>query len=202
MQRIDYNVINSAKNTDGRMSALEAEVARCGYVSLTDALAHPDMCGPVMLAWLQQDEAKNMRTGQQQKWHIQVLTDEWGNKPSKGGIVKRKLALPPVDKAGRTLRSNVVKDMQRRGTWERDYVETREFVIDEKGCIECSYDDAVYFLSQYGIHFETRAGLCGRREISSRQCKSPEGGMKYIRYWRYVEAPPWVYKDLDKIKKA
>lgn len=199
-KRVNYGVINQAKNESQRIDLLEAEIKKVDYICLTDAIAHPDMCGPVMLNYLQNEEIQNMRMGTQHKWKIQVIRDEWGEPPVKGGVIIREIMKPLVDKTGRMLTSKVINDMRRRGSFEEKFIEKREFVIDSMGCVECSYDDAVYFLTTYGVHFETGHALCGYKELSSGPCRAPGGGMKHVWYWRYKEAPPWVYSKLEKIK--
>jgi hypothetical protein len=197
---IDYNAIVAQKTLDERLAALRREVARCEYVCLTDAIAYYDFGGAMMFLYLADDEINNMREGKQRRWKIQVVRDEWGNPPVPGEFVERRIQKKPVDAAGRKLKSRAINDAKRRGTWERDFVEIRRFEIDDRGCIECSYDDAGWFLSEFGMHYDqSGVAICGRKEISGGPCKAPDGKQKHIWYWRYQEAPPWVYEKLPLI---
>jgi hypothetical protein len=202
MERVDYGVINAARTENQRLELLEQEIERVGYICLTDALVHPDQCGSLMLAWLQNEETRNMRSGTQRKWMIKVIRDAWGKELKPGDFVTRKIMLPLKDRAGRLLTSRVLNKMRQRGAFDKTFIEERKFKVDEKGCIECSYDDAVYFLVDYGVHFETRHAITGRREMSSGPCKAPDDTMRHVWYWRYEEAPPWVYSRLKKLKKS
>ncbi len=199
-KRVDYNNISTQKTLNGRIEALENEVKSAEYVCVTHALTHYNFGGALMLERLHRDNADKMPTGENRKFKIFVMRDAWGTAPKPGDVVERKIMRPLRDKAGRKIRTTAVNDMKRRGTWENDFVLKREFIVDDKGCIECTIDDAVYFLQGHGVHFEDKgAALCGRREMTSGPCKSPDGQQKHVWYWRYWEAPPWVYDKLPSL---
>lgn len=193
-RHINYSYICAPRTVDARLQALDNEIDRVGYICLTDAIAYQTYGGTMVMETLATERKTPKRT-----WKIRVLKDEWGNPPKPGDVLVRKIQRPLRDRAGRKMRSTTIKDMKRRGTFEKNYIEKHEFKVDNKGCIECEYEHAAWFLSTYGIHYETRAALGGHREFSSEPCKSPSGGMLHVHYWRYEEAPPWVYETLPDI---
>ena len=201
MERIDYNAIWSQRTEDGKWDALENEVERVGHVCLSDTLTHLSSGGYMMLEWLGKQEEQNMRAGTEMRWKIRAIQDEWGNEYKPGDKVVRKITKPYRDKAGRKYRSNAINDFKRRGVYDKMFVEKREFIVDDKGCIDCSYDDAAFFLTEFGTHYASGEALCGRRELSSGPCKAPDGSEKHVRYWRYSEAPQDVYDNLPSLKK-
>lgn len=201
-KRVDYNTIATQKNLEGRLTALENEIKSAGYVCLTDAITNYSFGGQIMLERLMRDDKDLAPTGDNRKWKLFVMRDEWGNVPKPGDKVVREILRPFKDRAGRKLRSTAMNDMRRRGTFNRDLVIRREFTVDDKGCIECTYDDAAWFLQEHGVHFEdTGAAICGRREIAGGQCRAPDGNMRTVWYWRYWEAPPWVYDKLPSLNQ-
>jgi hypothetical protein len=200
--KIDYNAIWSQKTEDAKWTALENEVERVGHVCLSDTLTHLNSGGYMMLEWLGNQELQNIRAGTEMRWKIRAIQDEWGNKYKPGDKVTRRIQKPLKDKAGRKYRSNAINDFIRRGTFEKMFIELREFVVDDKGCIDCSYDDAAWFLTEFGTHYNSGVALCGRRELSSGPCKAPDGSERHIRYWRFSEAPQEVYEQLPALKKT
>lgn len=198
--RVDYNAIVTQRTLDGRIEAMMREIEKSGYVCLTDAISHYEFGGALMLERLMRDHEDKMPTGEQRRWKLFVMRDEWGNAPKPGEKIVRAVMRKRVDAAGRKMRSRAINDMKRRGTYDKQFVHKREFVVDDKGCIECTIDDAAWFLMEYGVNFESPTeALCGRREISGSPCRAPDGSFKHVWYWRYYEAPPWVYDKMPSI---
>lgn len=215
-QRVNYHHIISPRTIDQRLEALDAEIKRVDYVCLTDAISHMGQGGEMMFEALAEDHRQKVNTGKQRTFKIRVLRDQWGNEPSPGDVVKVKRQKPYRDRAGRKLRSRAINDMKRRGTFDKAFIEIAEYVIDTDGCITCNFEDGGHLLLEFGVHFESREALCGRRELSSGPCKvldengrgmqaeddegkprydeagAPVPLMKHVWYWRYEEAPPWT----------
>lgn len=202
--RIDYNAILSQTTAVSRIEALEREIEKCDYICLTDAIAGMKLGGNLLFEYLGKNEYEAMLSGNVRKYRIRILQDEWGNKPKPGDKIVRTIQKHHRDKAGRKMRINHVNDMRRRGTYKKEFITERVYVIDDKGCIECPFEDAGWFLSEYGVHFESepRMAICGRKELSGAPCKCPDGTLKHVRYWRYEEAPPWVYDKLPSLKRT
>jgi len=192
---INYAYIVAPRTLDARLEALDRELERVSYISLTDAISYSRSGGALVMETLAAENPSR-------KFKIQVLKDEWGNVPKPGDIVTRKIQKKMVDRAGRKLRGNAVNDMKRRGTFDKKYIDVREFVVDDKGCIECDYDDAGWLLATYGVHCDSDAAMGGRREFSKAPCEAPDGQMMHVHYWRYKEAPPWLYSELPDLTKT
>lgn len=200
-QRVDYSKIIARRTADDKIKTLRAEIDRVNEILLTDAIVNMDRGGALMMKWLEEDEQRGMRAGTPRRWKLRVLRNEWGVEPPELKFIERRVMLPLKDEAGRVLRSRIINDMKRRGDFDRNFIETRKFAVDDKGCIECTFDDAGWFLQEFGKHFETGIAICGRRELSGGPCKAPDGSMKHVWYWRFEEAPSWVYDKLPVLKK-
>jgi hypothetical protein len=198
-KRIDFQRCLDHRTLDGKLQAFDKEIERVGYVCLTDVAAHRGMGGEYVLEIL--GEEYKDRSVEPRKWKLQVLCDAWGDVPKPGDVVTRKVTRQFKDRAGRKLRSRAVNQMIIQGGYDKAFVQKFDFVVDEKGCIECDFESAGDFLMDYGVHFETGEGLGGRRELSGGPCKAPDGSIKHVRYWRYKEAPPWVYDKLPVLTK-
>jgi hypothetical protein len=86
------------------------------------------------------------------KWKIRVISDEWGQPVKPGDVVTRKIA-----RNNRDHRGNLTSCMDRNiaiaaGTYEDDYYRHLPFKVDDRGCIECGFEDAVAFINTRGIH--------------------------------------------------
>ena len=201
--RINYSLIANQSSTDGRLRALEDEIDRADYICLTDAVLNLGNCGELMMEWLGTEEKNNTSLENRRNFKIKILTDEWGNEVLPGEYLVRKKMKPLVDIGGRKLRSNAINDMKRCGTFDKQYIEERKFKVDKDGCITCGFEDAGWFLSEYGVNFDTdpKQPVCGRKEFSGGPCKAPDGKMKITHYWRYEEVPPWTEEKKEKQNK-
>ena len=201
--RVNYPMLAQIRNGEQRLEAMQEEIAKCDYLCLTDALSHTTMGGPLVLQWLEDELRRNAPTGNIRKFRIHVIRDEWGREPPAFMFVERKIQLPLRTRAGKRMSNRMANDMRRMGTFESQFVITRRFDLDERGCFEASYEDAGAFLATYGIHFQTKTALPtnGHRELSGGQCVAPDGSLKHIWNWRYEEAPPWIYEKLPIITK-
>lgn len=203
MDSINYNQIWSHKTENEKWLALKAEVARVKYVSLTDVYTNLSNGGYMMLSFLDRQEKEGFRTRSEYRWKLRAICDEWGNEYKPGDVIVRKIQRPLTDEAGRKYRANAINDFRRRGVFEQKFIEKREFVVDEKGCIDCSYEDAAWFISEYGVSYkDPTQALCGRREETRDECRAPDGSMRKIKYWRFYEVPPDIYETLEPLNKT
>lgn len=83
------------------------------------------------------------------------------------------------------------------GSFSERFEANRRYVVDEKGCIQCRFTDAGYFLQHWGVHFRTNRGMCGKPEISKEPCKTRTGEMLHVWYWRYAEVDAAQYAKLS-----
>ena len=222
---IDWSRIYSAPNSDAALTALDSEIERVGYVCLTDCFANINRGGAGVLQRLDPASAyidgalTPLDDAAERRYKILVMRDEWGNVPQPGDKVIHKIAKPFKDARGRRLPSK--NPYLRDGTYERKFMNVREYTVDERGCIECDYRSAAFFISQYGVHYDPKGGaVCRRKELSGGTCRvmGPDGAPiplldgngnqmvdangnprfveKYVWYWRYKEVPPWDYENL------
>jgi hypothetical protein len=169
---------------------------------LSDVLAHPKG-GPLVQIRLGMEA--NSRSGKRFRWKIKVLCNEYGEPPKVGDTVTRTIREP------RQIYSNLNEhtlistgDMNTATTagYGSDYHTVIPFLVDEKGCIECEFDDAVYFLHGYGVHGRTNRVLNGQRakrvtdEPAKMKSGPYKGQFKHIHYWRYQEVDQEQYEAL------
>jgi hypothetical protein len=122
------------------------------------------------------------------RWKIQVLCDEWGNKPVPGEEIVIKMQ-KSLYKHGKPIGGNVLSAAKMRGSYEDEYVKKIKYKIDEKGCVEVGYRDAVHLINNWGVHPQTGYAICRKEERSSGPVKTKDGGMLHVCYWRYREVP-------------
>ena len=202
MQRIDYEAIDRKGRKESRIAAANEAALDVDYICITDAYANLERGGQEILEILARRELESIQTGRVDRFKIRVLRDEWGNTPPELRVVEREIMRPLKTPGKKNLTLKQIGRMKRRGTFKRNYIIRRTFDIDSDGCIDCTYSDASYFLSQYGVHFDPGIDepITGRKEISGGQCKSPDGSMRHVWYWRYAEVPPWMQKKGKKDK--
>ena len=156
-----------------------------------------------MLIALEEQEKTALMTRQQPfKWKILVRRDEWGNVLQPGDVVKRVIPINRKNRDNQPVSSDLFNRAKIRGSFEAEYEYAVEYVVDDKGCIECSFSDAGYFLFNWGVHHKTNLGMTTKREQSEEPCKAPNGNMLHVWYWRYSEVDREDYEKLPSRKQA
>jgi len=212
-KKIDFNAILLARS-QGKKQAneiIDAIIGECANDDppyLSDVLAHKKG-GPLVQVRLGEEAEK--RGGKNFRWKIRVLCDDYGQVPQPGDVVTRTIRERSQlysDQESHTLWGNADMDVAKmQGTYADDFETRIEFVIDDKGCIECGFDDAVAFLNGHGVH-----GVSGRplnphnaKRVTDEPVKlksGPHAGeFKHIHYWRYQEVDAEQYEALPKLTK-
>ena len=185
-KHIDYNMISNTRGMNEKMQRLEEEIDRCEYVCLTDALDQRERGGQLALLFLDDELKFDKRDDGPRMWRLRVLRHADGKPVKPGDKIVRRIPRPLKDRAGNKINSRSVNRMIQSGEYERNYVRKKTFVVDRDGCISCSYQDAGYFLTSFGVHYTTGFAICGKREVSG-----GGGKAKATWNWLYVEEVPW-----------
>jgi len=188
-EQINYELVKSQRTRSEAMNTFKKEAERVGYISLTDALLNLSGGGTFALKYLdaQHQIDINKVDGEARTWKIRVLKDVYGNKVKPGDVIVHSVQNKPVNSAGRMLRISALNDMIRRGTYDKDYVDRREFIVDDDNCIKCFFSDAFYFLYEFGVNEDNGQPLTGRPEFSKKA-----KGAKQKHYWRFHEVHPVI----------
>jgi hypothetical protein len=87
------------------------------------------------------------------------------------------------------------------GSFNRDFTDVREFVLDEKGCISCEFEDAGSFLNINGVHAATNKTLTTKPRSSREPLETPNGQKLHKHHWRYKEITKAEYAKLNSVGK-
>lgn len=171
---------------------------------ISDLILNIDRGGQAIMIALGEREIKELQTpdADRFRWKIQVLCDEWGNPPQPGDIVTRVVMKGLYKRDGIPTSSKVMSRAKIDGSYSKRFEDRFKYVVDDKGCIECGFTAAGYFLNVYGVHAITRHGMTTKPELSGEPSKSPSGQMLHVHYWRYKEMDKAMYEALPKIKKG
>lgn len=167
---------------------------------LSDLIVSDDDAITVALSDMEQEAMRTRRDGL--TWRLLVIRDEWGNVPQPGEAIDR---IIPINRKTRDGKPVSAKDINRAmvdGSYSKKYEDNRSYTIDEKGCISCSFSDAVYFLKHWGIHGKTRTGITYHPEHSQEPCIAPNGQKLHVWYWRFAEVDNAEYAKLGKRVQA
>ncbi len=180
---------------------------------LSDLIANPDTGGIAVSIALEARLLEMGRSGQDIfKWKIQVLCDEWGNKPQPGDFVTVKHQKNIYKKPGKPTPGHEMNRAKIDGSFEKKFRNVVKYEVDKKGCISVGRDDATYFIQAYGVHPDTNFAMphgkpqntIGRdrqQELSQRPQNTPSGDMMHVWYWRYKEIEKDAYEKLPNLKK-
>lgn len=124
------------------------------------------------------------------EWRIKALRDEWGNPVNPGDDVTRCMPINRVKMDGDLVTPTVLSKAKKDGSFERKYEKVKKFRVDKYGCFQCGFDDAVYFLNNWGYNLKTRSAVTDKPEYSYEpvDMRDPtKGQKKHIHYRRYAE---------------
>lgn len=195
--QINYDRIKNEVDKTRRIMRAQEELAKFTPDNppyLSDVYLNLDEGGQAILIALEEQE--NLRGQQPFKWKIEVIKDEWGNVPQPGEKLIRAIPKNRKNRDGVPVGSREFNNAMVRGSYADEFEDRIEYVIDDKGCIECTFSDAGYYLFNWGIHGKTRRGMCNKREYSGEPCKAPNGDKIHVHYWRYAEMDKDMYAAL------
>lgn len=132
------------------------------------------------------------------RWRILVLRDEWGNEVKPGSSVIRPIPINRIKRDGDLVTPRELSKARRDGSFAR-YEYLKAFPVDARGCFTCDFDDAVYFIHNWGFNRKTKTAVTKKPEYSYEpvDLRDPAKGMKkHIRYWRYAEMDKEDYAKL------
>lgn len=201
-KEISFSEISAAANAHGdELGNLLDEIVKSYPLDdppfLSDALAKIYSGGYYLIKKL--GDLWENRKERHHRWKIRILCDEWGTPPKPGDIVRRWTSKNRRDNVGQLVRNVVRNASIAAGTEKEDFYNCTEFVVDEKGCIECEFDDAMYFLNVYGIHSRSKRAL--NPQYTKAKSREPvvdrnDGQSKYIHYHRHMEVDARQYAAL------
>ena len=214
---INWDLIKKSENKQDRLANARAELGKQEYICLSDILIRFDQGASQVLEALdimslERDRARNPYT-----YKLQVLRGKWGEEYKPGDVIewKRKVYTREHGDQGRKLTSQEIEAKIRRGEGHKKFglAEVAQATIDEYGCIEVDYRDAVTLLSNNGQHFATGYGITDKREVSGRPYYTEgnpdpwdtrktlvKGQTRHCWGWLYKEVPPGT--QLEKINKS
>jgi hypothetical protein len=184
-KRIDYEKIAAGASPEHKMRIAQSEMARVGYVSLSDALTNRDRDSVVVLQALDAMDAD----GRVQPVKLKILRDRHGNPPVPGDVWEWKYQIRTRNAFGQKYDSGKIKEMQRRG--DDDHVIYHSAVVDADGCITVPYRDASNLLHNHGVHWFSKMPISGMKE-HSREPEKTDRGLQHRWNWLYMEVPPWI----------
>jgi len=169
---------------------------------LSDLLVNVDHGAQPVLIALANKEMGDVRRPAEKRmvWKIQVLCDEWGNKPQPGEQVEWRVRVGHYRREGIPTSAREISRSMVDGSFSERFEDVSTYTVDDKGCIECGFSAAMHFLSIYGVHPITRHGLSTKPELSGEPSRSPSGAMLHVHYWRYKEMRAADYAALPKIE--
>lgn len=201
MYRIDYRRITDEKDKTRRMIIAEQELANFTEDNppcLSEIYTRLSEGGQTLLIALDEQEKREMRPGGHPfKWKILVRRDEWGEIPMPGDVVVRRIPINRKDRDSRPVSPAEINMAKINGSYDERFIQQNEYPVDPKGCIECTFQDAGYFLFNWGVFHKTNRGMTTKPEISQEAVKMPNSdNMKHVWYWRYSEVDADEYAAL------
>lgn len=179
-------------------------------ICISDLLANKHRGGaPIIVELSKRDNEMHLRQMPRYRWKIEVLRDEWGNIPGPGDVITRTHKRPLDYGEGKPIPGSELSQMKIDGSYENELEYKTEFVVDDKGCIDCTLHDAIHFLNLWGVHYKSKKPLCDKKATSGGPVAHPyltndDGSprLMHVHYHRYKEADKHRYSQLPKRKKT
>jgi len=202
MPKIKFSEIRACVDKEAFIQKMKEIVSQCRSddpIFISDCLANTNSGGSQIILFLSEiDEENRLRQMPQWRWKIEVLFDEWGNVPNPGDIIRRAHKKSLEEEDGKPIPGSVLSAMIRDGSYDDTLVFYTDFIVDEKGCIDCSLHDSLHFLNLWGIHGETRKSLTSKNPTSREPVLRNDGKMLHVHYHRYAEVDQHRYAKLKK----
>lgn len=198
--KINYDRFKLVPDNDDRFELAMEELRKFSPDDpppLSDIYTNLNLGGQALLVALEALENTTNRVGGRPfKWKILVKRDEWGNIPQPGEMIERVIPINRKNRKHHPTPARVLNAAKMDGSFSDKFEQRVQFVVDPKGCIECTFPDAAYFLFNWGVHFRTGYGMCGKDEFSQEPVKTRDGKHLHVWYWRYSEVPKAEYAKL------
>jgi hypothetical protein len=134
------------------------------------------------------------------RWKLQVLRDEWGNKPQIGDVFKFDVQRPLQHSPGKPVNANELNIDIMNGSYRKKWIDEYEYPVDEKGCITVEFQHASSLLTRFGIHGHSGHNMSIHKvEHSGDPVTGPDGQKRFVWYWRLRESDRDDYAKLPVI---
>jgi hypothetical protein len=208
-QTIDYGQIAAQATVSLKRENAIKQLESCDYVNLTDALSNKDRYSTLVLELLLRETQTGLLNQygyndltMQRTYQLKCLIDKFGEPVKPGDMVEVIEKKTNRDVHGKKIGAKKMKKMKRRGEAKK-LIFKRGYEVDAAGCITVPYKDALYLLSQFGVHYETKEPLSPYHERTREPVKIRGKGEVFLHHWRFEEVSPDEHKQLLKdAKKA
>jgi hypothetical protein len=138
---------------------------------------------------------EELRKDPSKKYHLFVIEGKFREKIYPGDKVIRRHKKSLYTRPGIPIPGRDLNTIVRLGKWEEKMEVHEKFIVDSKGCISVSADDAWYFLTKFGVHGKSGAPISPHPEFSAEPMRNPANGKtQIVRYWRFRE---WDYGEYE-----
>ena len=198
--QVDLNRLKGVRNPM-QIDAIVAEIiseADGDPIYLSDMLIAEKYGNQTMAPLLQE-----LRKDPSKLYHLKCIEGKFREKIYPGDRIYRRHKKSLYLRPGYPIPTHELSTTVRLGQWEDRMLRQETFVVDKKGCITVSADDAWYFLTQYGIHGKSGAQISFHpKEFSEEPMRNPaDGKMKIVRYWRFKELDAAEYEKESEIER-
>ena len=200
---IDWLTVRNTRSVEERSQAILEMISACtpgDPVFLSDCIVKAGNEGAHVLMELEALETKALvsRTAPM-TWKILCLKDEWGKPPKPGSKIVKVAPTGFKRRDGKMVGSEERNVAILDGSYAEKFEIRTEYIVDEKGCIECSFTDAGYFLRRWGVHPKSNRTMITYPETSREPVDYPNGEpgeKRHCHYWRYKEMSKDAYEKL------
>ena len=197
--KLDYDILMGKPDILAKSKYVDEVIAGCepgDPLFLSDAIVRGGREGSTVLYGLAlQEEKALLERKEPMLWKLLVIQDEWGDIPQPGDIVY-KVNKKSLKRGKKLISSNELNVAKMDGSYDKLFEERRPYVVDAKGCIECSFTDAGHFLQTRGKHSVSNRPITTQRDISTERFETPDGRQRHIHYWLYREITKKEYETL------
>lgn len=200
MEHIDFSKIAAQTGRDYKTRAILSEVDRVGInnVMISDCLVNVDRDGLMVMRTLHNHFMQNRDLF----YKIHVIQDLWGNPVKPGQKIEWKAGMKKRDPFGKKYSIQQIKNFQRRGELRQIEI-WHNATVDDKGCINVSFEDAAILLSERGVHYLSKEPITTMPEKSKitidPKTNKPVKPVQF--FWLYEEVNLEDYVNLPSLTK-
>jgi hypothetical protein len=205
MPRLIAEEVKKRKQKRERREYINEQITKCSAgdpIQLSDLIVNASSWGGSGLICLGHHHRELLDVGEKPTtWKLRVVRDEWGNTLGPGDVVLRKTQKKLTDADGQPYPPMEMSTAIQDGSYDERFIAVKRFHVDKKGCIECNFEDAVYFLNVWGLHSVTGRAMTRKLETSREPVNAPNGQQLHCHYWRFREVTKEQYASLPSINR-
>lgn len=159
-KNIDYNELIREPDLKHNIGIVKEHIAKAQIPCLSDAIVRRQRGGQYVIKALHEEitrkglmdpTTRRLNDPSEYKWKLKCIAHKDGRPPQPGDKISY-VVHTATTYQGIPVSNTIIQDLAREGI---SLKQIRDYVLDDDCCFTCTFDPALYFLTQFGVHYDT-----------------------------------------------